>query len=62
MIQCFTESLTEEEKNFSKVWDGHLGGKGETSGMHYYSSKMASIIEDDLTAKIDDLDFDKDPF
>lgn len=54
--------MTEEEKNFSKVWDGHLGGKGETSGMHYYSSKMASIIEDDLTAKIDDLDFDKDPF
>lgn len=56
--------MTEEERNFKKVWDGHLlGGKGdEASGMHYYSSKMASIIEYDLTAKLDDLDFDKDSF
>ena len=60
VIRCFTDQLSGEEKNFRKVWDSHVGSEDQ-GGMFHYSSKMAQLIETDLSSKLDDLDFDKDP-
>jgi hypothetical protein len=30
--------------------------------MYHYSAKMATMIEEDLQNKLEDLDFDKDPY
>lgn len=34
----------------------------QESALFYYSTRMAQIIEDDLSHKLEDLDFDKDPY
>ena len=59
MIQLFTNKLIDEAPSFKKIWDVQVG---EETGMTYFSSLMAKIIEDDLkNNKMDDLDFEKDP-
>lgn len=66
VIRIFTESLSGEEKIFEKVWDSLLSSSPTDSsnggGLYFYSGKMAKMIENDIQAKLDDLDFDKDPF
>lgn len=42
------------------MWDTHVGAE-ENGGMYHYSGKMATMIEEDLMNKLEDLDFDKDP-
>lgn len=49
-----------------KVWLPHLGmntakGKSE-SPLFHLSGKMSEIITEDITAKLEDLDFEKDPY
>jgi hypothetical protein len=61
VIRIFTKQLQSEEKNFRKVWDAHVGAE-EHGGMYHYSSRMGDMIEEDLQSKLDDLDFDKDPY
>lgn len=38
-----------------------LKGTIENS-LYYYSQKMSQLIETDLASKLEDLDFDKDPY
>lgn len=70
VIRIFTENLKEDAETFKKVWDSHLNGSstelGENSGIYHFSSKMYSIIVDDILAKLEnqseDLDFEKDTY
>ncbi len=64
VIEVFTENLLVEEKTFSKVWDPHFvkGDKTGLTGLYHFSEKMSQIIENDLSQKLEDLDFDKDPY
>ena len=68
VIRIFTEALTDEEKSFEKVWDPHFQSNSleksdePLSGLYHFSESMSQMLESDLLGKLDDLDFDKDPF
>lgn len=66
-ILIFSKALLQEDLNYRQVWDKHMVGPEnlaaqEASFVFHFSKKMASLLAEDLKTKLEDLDFDKDPY
>lgn len=66
MINKFIDHLIEEDHTYKNIWAQHLratgpGAKPENP-LYYLAYRMSDIIEASLSSKLEDLDFDKDPF